>query len=130
MVKTLGELAEWNSGRRDSLEVVVLADTPAIRWALKDWHGAVFATGLQTGQLPEAIVSFQGQEPPELAAAYAGQDFVFERVLEMGGAVPPDLLGFLEWLIFRQAPVREEIGILWARADRFPGGTFTSDISP
>lgn len=130
MMQTLGDLAEWNSGRRDSLEVVVLADTPALRWALKDWHGAVFATGLEAGELPEAIVSFHGQEPPELAAAYAGQDFVFERALDMGGAVPPDFLGFLEWLIFRQALVKDELGILWARTDLFPGGALTSEISP
>lgn len=130
MMETLGDLAEWNSGRRDSLEVVVLADAPAVHWALKDWQGAVFATGLRAGEQPEAIISISGQEPPELAAAYAGQDFVFERAVDMGGALPPDFLDFLKWLIFRQAPVREEIGILWARTDLFPGGSLTSEITP
>ncbi len=117
--KTITALSEWHTGQRNELDVVVLADSPSLRWALRFWPNARFAANLSPEDLPSAIVAYKGQEPPALAASYRGQDFPWESFPAWQGVLPPDLA---RWLAFRIAPLQSNEVILWARADLFPGG--------
>jgi hypothetical protein len=116
--RTLADVSEWNTGYPHMLDVVVLADSPAVRWALREWPNVRFARELSPSDLPAAIVTMVGQESPALAARYRGQDFPLEYFPAWGGLLPADLA---RWLAYREAPGQQNDVILWVRADLFPG---------
>jgi hypothetical protein len=115
---TLHDLAVWQAGHDRHLNVIMLADSPSLRWLLRGWSGAAQASGLALDDLPEVIVAYQGQETPSLAAAYRGQRFLWEEYPRWSGILPEN---WPRWLVFREAPRLENHVILWARADLFPG---------
>ena len=75
-------------------------------------------------QSPPIIITELGQEPPELATSYRGQDFIWSMKIGWEGILPPHLF---KWLVFRQAPWKYERLVLWARGDIFPGGSLLSE---
>lgn len=125
LAATLGDLSAWSTGHRTQLDVTVIADSASLRWALRDWQQARFTRGLGVGDLPGAIITYQGQEDPRLAAAYRGQGFVWEEYRGWQGAIPPN---WARWVAFRDAPRQENQLILWARSDLFPGGALEAEI--
>ena len=125
---TLADISEWDTGIDNALDVVVLADSPALRWLLRNWEQARFASELKIEEMPSAIITYQGQETPSLEAAYRGQDFAWEIFPAWQGILPPNLL---RWLAYHTAPATRNQVILWARSDLFPGGTLESQaITP
>jgi hypothetical protein len=120
---TLSDLSSWNTGLRDQLEVVVLADSPALKWALRNFPNAHFETTLSSTESPPVVITLKGDEEPKLAEKYRGQDFVWRLYPGWQGAFPPN---FINWLAFRQAPLTQDQIILWARTDVFPGGVSDS----
>ncbi len=44
--QTLADLSSWNTGLRDQLEVVILADSAALQWALRDFPNARYEASL------------------------------------------------------------------------------------
>jgi hypothetical protein len=123
LLKTLGDLSEWNTGLRTVIDITVADDAPSLRWALRDFSQARFVGEgqvLPAGETPSVIITRKTQETPNLTASYRGQDFGWWKVPAWSGALPPD---FFRWLAFRQSPVEREQLILWARGDLFPGGT-------
>jgi len=116
---TLSDFSSWNTGLRDQLAVVSLADTTALRWVLRDYPNAHFETSLSSTESPPVVITLKGSEEPKLAQNYRGQDFVWHVYPGWQGVFPPD---FINWLAFRQAPLSEDQIILWARTDIFPGG--------
>jgi hypothetical protein len=123
--KTLADLSLWNTGRSDSIDVTLAVDSPALRWALRGYpHLTIIAENLaqQIHGSPSIVITRQTEEQPALASAYRGQDFIWWRSPAWEGAAPP---AFPRWLAFRQAPLREESVILWARSDLFPGGALS-----
>lgn len=127
LTATLNDLSKWSTGMNISMETVVLADSPALRWALRDWPAVKFAGVLDSTALPPAIIAYSGQEPPALAASYAGQDFVIEGSPMWTGVLPSD---FVKWLAFRSTVTVDSVVILWARADLFPGGINSASTPP
>jgi hypothetical protein len=119
LMTTLSDFSSWNTGLRDQLVVVSLADSVALRWALRDYPNARFETSLSTTESPPVVITLKESEEPKLAQDYRGQDFVWHRSPGWQGIFPPD---FINWLAFRQAPVNQDQIILWARTDIFPGG--------
>jgi hypothetical protein len=117
--RTLGDLAEWRNGVRDTIDLVVLAPEPSLQWALRDWHGAHFASDVGVGELPEVLVTPGDQPEPKLAMAYRGQDFAWQVSPGWSGGLPAD---WESWITFRDGPEQLNKIILWARADLFPGG--------
>jgi hypothetical protein len=116
---TLSDLSSWNTGLRDQLEVVSLADSPALQWALRNFPYARFETSLSSTESPPVVITLKSSEEPALAKQYRGQDFAWGLSPDWLGAFPPN---FVNWLAFRQAPLSQEQVILWARSDIFPGG--------
>jgi hypothetical membrane protein len=123
LITTLSDLSSWNTGLRDQLEVVVLEDSPTLKWALRNFPNARFETTLPSTESPPVVITLKGDEEPKLAEKYRGQDVVWRLYPGWQGAFPPD---FINWLAFRQAPLDHDQIILWARTDVFPGGVSDS----
>lgn len=120
---TLADLAEFRTGRRDTLDVVVTAQQPSIRWALRNWKQARFANRVAVGELPSAVISTAEDISPRFSVSYRGQDFAWFVYPDWQGALPQN---WPSWLAFREAPQRPEHIILWVRGDVFPDGTLVS----
>lgn len=120
LLVTLTDLSSWNTGLRDQLEIVVLADSPALRWALRHFPNTRFETALSFTESPPVVITQKGADEPKLTEKYRGQDFVWRLYPGWQGVFPPD---FINWLAFRQAPLGQDQIIIWARADIFPGGS-------
>jgi hypothetical protein len=120
LLRTLGDLSEWHTGFRNTIDVVVSADSASFRWVLRDFPHARFVSEPEVGDLPAVIITRQEQDEPSLTASYRGQDFVWWIRPGWSGALPDNTA---QWLVFRQAPLQTEYVILWARSDLFPGGT-------
>lgn len=129
LLVTLTDLSTWNTGLRDQLEIVVLVDSPALRWALRNFPNTQFDTILSSTVSPPVVITLKGAEEPRLTEQYRGQDFVWRLYPGWQGVVPAN---FINWLAFRQAPLGQDQIILWARSDIFPGGDAgtTGSVTP
>jgi hypothetical protein len=116
---TLTDLSRWNTGLENQLEVVILVDSPALRWELRRFPNAHFKSVLAAGESPPVVITSKDTELPGLVENYRGQDFIWWLYPGWQGIFPAD---FINWLAFRQAPLNQEQIILWARVDIFPGG--------
>ena len=130
MMQTLSDLSSWHTGEVASLDVTLAVDSPALRWALREYPELSVvpeSDELLTSGSPSIVVTRQSVEEPSLAASYRGQDFALNAYPGWAGALPPN---FARWLVFRLAPLQEEQVILWARVDLFPGGSELSKNPP
>lgn len=123
LMDTLGDLAEFHTGRRDTLDVVVTAQRPSIRWALRNWKQVRFANLVAVGELPSAVITTAEDSSPRFSVSYRGQDFAWFVYPDWQGALPQN---WPNWLAFREAPQRWEHIILWVRGDVFPDGVLVS----
>ncbi len=125
LLKTLSDLSIWDTGRADAIDISVAVESPALRWALRNFPNVRYLPESQVLSLansPGLVITPQSQDQPALASAYRGQDFVWWVYPGWESILPPDPV---RWLAVRQAPVVQEQLIVWARGDIFPGGTFT-----
>jgi len=131
-VSTLGDLAEWSTGRRDGIDIVVAVDSPSLHWVLRDFPRVRYVEegeinsitgGLASGELPSILVTRLSGQAPQLSAAYRGQDFSWWSLPDLNSALPPD---YLHWIVFRDTPVTSEQIVLWARSDLFLGDSLVS----
>ena len=117
--ETMGDLSEWRTGMRDTLDVVLTTTSPSLAWELRNWDNARFVPSIPSGVLPSVIITAEGQPEPNLSLGYRGQDFTWWVSPGWEGVLPDDWPG---WLVFREAPQEVRKIILWARIDLFPGG--------
>lgn len=113
---TLNDLSTWKMRVPGELELVVEGiDSPALRWALRDYRQAQFVTTTASASTPALLITVD-KPSPELADTYRGQDFVLavNPMWQMG------FKDWLQWIAFKTIPVEKTIVILWARADLFP----------
>jgi hypothetical protein len=120
---TLTDLSNWRTGHPDQLDVTSLAVSPSLQWFLLNWE-ARFVRDIPVGELPSAIITFEGHENPALAAAYRGQTFVWAEYPAWQGVLPQN---WPRWITNRDAPLQDTRVILWVRSDIFPGGTIEAD---
>ncbi len=120
MRATLADLGRWQAGRSDTLEVVALVDSPALRWLLRDFAGARFAESLAADEIPAVFITAVDQPEPAQAAGYRGQDFWWAHSPAWDSTLPENTL---LWLTRRQSSVTVESLVLWARGDLFPDQT-------
>ncbi|MEJ2264435.1 MAG: hypothetical protein P8X95_13395 [Anaerolineales bacterium] len=123
LMSTLADLAEYRTGRRDTLDLVVAAPSPSLRWILRNWNEVSFVDQLAPGELPSALITSGEDIAPKFSAAYRGQDFAISAYPAWQGALPD---AWSDWLVFRRAPASTEQIILWGRGDIFPGGTLAT----
>jgi hypothetical protein len=115
---TLGDLGDWQTGRRDGLDIVVLVESPALRWQLREVPDVRYLSAVPQGETPSVIIGPAGFELA-LAAQYRGQDFVWWIYPDWAAIGPHQ---WLTWAMLREAPTRRTELILWGRMDLFPGG--------
>ncbi len=118
---TLGDLSEWRTGIRDTLDVILTTSTPSLKWEMRNWKNARFLNFIPAGEIPSVIITSEDQPEPNLAIGYRGQDFAWSAEPAWSGVLPEN---WPNWLVFRNAPQIESNLILWARVDLFPGGSF------
>lgn len=118
---TLGDLSEWRTGIRDTLDVILTTSTPSLKWEMRNWKNARFLNYIPAGEIPSVIITSEDQPEPNLAIGYRGQDFAWSAEPAWRGVLPEN---WPNWLVFRNAPQIESNLILWARVDLFPGGSF------
>lgn len=119
LLTTLHDLSDWNSGLSQEYDLVVMADSPSMRWALRNFTGARFVSTLAASESPPVVITLKEQQTPSLAQSYRGEDLIWQVYPGWQEALPPN---WVAWLAYRQAPVSQQQVILWARADQFPGG--------
>jgi hypothetical protein len=118
LMRSMGDLSEYNTGRRDSLDTVVVSPSePALQWLLRDWRHVRFMDTLPTNEKPSLIIT-STQQPPGLSAAYTGQGFTMAESPAWEVATPIDLL---RWLLYREIVSAKTGVVLWVRTDLFPG---------
>jgi hypothetical protein len=122
LLTTLGDLSEWQTSIRDSLDVVVTDSSASLQWELRNWPEARFLTSVPAGELPSVIINSEDQPSPNLSIGYRGQDFAWWASPTWEGTLPEN---WPSWFVFRNAPLIQSHVILWARGDLFPGGILT-----
>jgi hypothetical protein len=127
MQDTLADLARWQTGRSDTLEVVSLVDSPALHWLLRDFSGVRFAEKLAADEIPAVFIAAADQSEPAQAAGYRGQDFWWALSPAWDSALPENAL---LWLTRRQSSVAVKTLVLWARGDLFPDQSVLDPASP
>lgn len=120
--ETLGDLSEWRTGMRDTLDVILTTSSPSLVWEMRNWDKAKFLPSIPIGELPSLIINSDDQPEPNLSLGYRGQDFVWWVTPGWEGALPAN---WPRWLVFRDAPQENRKIVLWARVDLFPGGILT-----
>ncbi len=121
LTDTLGDAAEFFSGRRDALTVRLDVDSPALRWALRRFDVLPPDTAdPAASSLPAAVIAPEGAPAPNAQALYRGQDFVWQARPAWETALPP---AAVRWFVLREAPQQAERVVLWLRGDLFPGGS-------
>jgi hypothetical protein len=126
MMQTLGDLSEWNTGFRQSIDVTVPQDIPSLQWALRDYARTRYVNSPSSSDQPSVVFTRESDQSPELAAAYRGQDFVWWVNPDWEGALP---LEWERWITYHQAPVQNVHLILWARTNLFPGAAASPNTS-
>ncbi len=118
LADTLGDLSEFHLGERTSLPVTIQTDRAAVAWALRELPNLLFSPLLAPTENRPALVTSLAVVDDLTHAGYRGQSFAVGWQPDWGGALPPNLIG---WLLFRQAPAQPDTAILWGRVDLFPG---------
>ena len=123
-LKVLGDAAEWSSGRRDSLNLVISEfDSPSLRWALRNHFEQSFGPIVADAK-PQAVITPEQKDAKlNLAVPYSGQMLVWSQAVQWAQLQPRE---WLHWLFFRELPGRTETVvtqpiIFWLRSDLFPG---------
>lgn len=124
---TMGDLSEFNVRSGTGIDVLAIGvDQPAMRWLAREYPNFVFENTFQP-QLQNSIVLTATTQEVFFNENYRGQDFQWE--------VQPiwDLMTsqeWLQWAIFKKAPLGNRAIILWARESLFPGSEITSEVQP
>ncbi len=124
---TLARAGEWAHGRPDTLAIVALRPSPALRWALHGMHTVQVRDQLGPEDLPEALLTPEDQQNLERVVAYRGQDFVLTLAPLWEGRTGQ---GWVRWYTLGEGRRPEERIILWIRADVFPGGAASNLGAP
>jgi hypothetical protein len=119
LIESLQELSQTTTGHDTEIKIVLLDESPSLRWTLRQFPYLTSADSLAASDAPAIVITGKTQQTPTLAQRYRGQDLVW-RIYPAGQTVLPSNLA--AWLAFHQAPMATEQIILWARADLFPGG--------
>ncbi len=115
--ETLRELSLTHTGDANSIDVVSLIESPTLRWTLRDCPNAKFASSVDVDTIPAVVIAPLGSENQAWSAAYRGQDFSWWLTPGWEGILPE---AWVDWLVFRKAPIYSEHLLLWARSDLFP----------
>jgi hypothetical protein len=119
---TLARVIDWNASGGIPVEIAVVdADTPALRWALRDQSPVNFVPFLPP-QSQVGIIISDNQTIPEIANSYRGQDLVTSRVVPWHEL---DSQQYLKWWITGVVPTLANENIVWVRTNLMPDSQFS-----
>jgi hypothetical protein len=124
---TIGDLSELNVRSRTGLDVMAIGlDQPAMRWFAREFPNLKFENTFQP-QIQSSLVLTVSSEGVVFGENYRGQDFHWQ--------VQPiwDLMTakeWMQWAIFKIAPLENKMIFLWARESLFPGSEISSEVQP
>jgi hypothetical protein len=119
LLNSVNDFSRWHTSVVDNLDVqVVGVSSPALKWLLRDYPGAVFTDQLGASQRPALVITAKAQEP-SLAAAYRGEELTWYQSPDWSLMLPAD---YLKWIVFQTSMSSKVTIVLWARTDVFPGG--------
>jgi predicted membrane-bound mannosyltransferase len=113
----LRDISRQLTGGDHDVEIISLADSPVLRWYLRDYEAAQFADSLPLGAGTPVIVA-PVEADLRLATDYLGADFGL-RQTRVEPPTPFSLSDALKWWLFRESatPLNTERVILWVRSD-------------
>ncbi len=115
---SLGDVSEWNTGRRDWLDLSVIGlPSPALHWMLRDWKNVSFVEQVAPDAKPSLVITHD-QKSLALGASYTGQSFALGQLVNWSKTLPST---WMNWFMFRTAIYDQDIVVLWVRSDLFPG---------
>jgi hypothetical protein len=115
---SLGDVSEWNTGRRDWLDLSVISlPSPALHWMLRNWNNVSFVEQIPPDAKPSLVISHD-QKSLSLGAAYTGQAFALGQLVNWSKTQSST---WVNWFMFRTAIYDQDIVVLWVRSDLFPG---------
>jgi hypothetical protein len=115
---SLGDVSEWNTGRRDWLDLSVISlPSPALHWMLRNWKNVSFIDQIAPDAKPSLVITHD-QKNLSLGAAYTGQSFALGQMVNWSKTQPST---WINWFMFRTAVYDQDIVVLWVRSDLFPG---------
>ena len=118
--KTLHDYSGWVTGVQDAVEIVVQnVNTPSMYWELRNYPNAIFATTLPVDANPTILVT-PDQPTVSLTAAYRGQDFTWNEKPAWSLMLADE---WLNWWVYKKAPLETLAVLIWVRADVFPDMT-------
>ncbi len=118
LMTSLGDVSEWNTGRRDWLDLSVISlPSPSLHWALRNWNNVSYVEQIPPDAKPSLVIT-QDQKSLSLGAAYTGQSFALGQLVNWSKTQPS---AWLNWFMFRDAVNDQDIIVLWVRSDLFPG---------
>lgn len=113
--ETVEELSWRASNSANDVVLASAVDTPALRWYLRDFDKATFASTLPAADASPVLIT-PLEYDPQVASNYLGAEYGYshpDTVHNLGR------IDALRWWLFRQSPIpiSEERLILWLRAD-------------
>lgn len=124
---TIGDLSELNVRSRTGLDVLAIGlDQPALRWTAREFPNWVFENTFQP-QFQSSIVLTTTTEEVVFTDNYRGQDFQWETQPIWNLMTTQE---WMQWAIFKIAPLENKTIILWARENLFPGSEISSEVQP
>lgn len=124
---TIGDLSELNVRSRTGLDIVAIGlDQPALRWLAREFPNFVFENAFQP-QMQSSIVLTTSTEEVVFTNNYRGQDFHWETQPIWNLMTTQE---WIQWAIFKIAPLENKAIILWARENLFPGSEISSEVQP
>jgi hypothetical protein len=117
LVQTTGDFSGWNSGERNTLDLVVTGGSPALQWLFRSNTKADFVNVLPVDATPSLVIT-GNQTSLSLPGSYTGQSFVLDEQPNWSTMQSSD---WMEWMLFRDAPVTKGLVVLWVRSNLFPG---------
>lgn len=119
LLLTIENVSEWNTGRRNTMELVAVdVSSPALQWLLRGINTVSYVNFLP-GDARPAMVITSDKQMPSLAYAYSGQDFISMQKPLFSLILPSE---WMRWWFYREMPLEKEMLVLWVRSDLFPGG--------
>jgi len=118
MVKSVNNIALWNSGQKEGIDIVLLnEDQPSLQWAFRDILTVKQADVLGDTETPSIVIS-AANESLNLAKIYQGQEIVWTSAPDFEKMTAKD---WVEWSALRKANLVSTNCFLWARTDLLKG---------
>jgi hypothetical protein len=120
---SIDRIIDWNASGGSPVDIaVVVYDSPAMRWALRNYDPVHFVPYLSP-QSQFGLLITDATFAPEIADSYRGQDLVWSREVLWETLTP---LQYLNWLVTRQISTAQNQIILWVRTDLMPDAQFSN----